>query len=122
MSTEVQDKVYRFDLLKWIVVAALVSVAVGINIFYAEQPLGYRVAGIVAVALVAIFVAMQTEKGAQLFDLLVEARKELRKVVWPTAQERTQTTVIVLIAVALMSLILWALDSILGWLASMILG
>jgi len=122
MSTEIQDKSYRLDPLKWVVVAALVAAGVVGNTYFAEYALGYRVAALVGVALVAIFVALQTEKGAQLWDLLAEARKELRKVVWPTAQERTQTTVIVLIAVAVMSLILWALDSILGWLASMIIG
>ncbi len=122
MSTDTQEKEYRFDALKWIVVAALVCSAVAVNMMFAEQPLGFRVAGIALIAIIAAFVGAQTEKGAQFVSLLSEARKELRKVVWPSAQERNQTTVIVLVAVTLMALILWALDTFLGWVASLILG
>ena len=122
MSTETQVKEYRFDGLKWLVAVVLLCSAVGANIYFAEQPLGFRVAGVALVAIIAAFVASQTEKGAQFVSLLSEARKELRKVVWPAAQERNQTTVIVLVAVTLMALILWALDTFLGWIAKLILG
>ena len=47
---------------------------------------------------------------------------EIRKVVWPRGQETTQTTLIVLLFVIITGLILWGIDSVLGWLASMILG
>ena len=49
-------------------------------------------------------------------------RSEIRKVVWPTRQETTQTTLIVVAVVLVMALLLWGLDSLLGWLVSMIVG
>jgi preprotein translocase subunit SecE len=42
--------------------------------------------------------------------------------VWPTRQEATQTTLIVFGFVLLMALILWGLDTLVGWAASSILG
>ncbi|MFO6237257.1 preprotein translocase subunit SecE, partial [Pseudomonas aeruginosa] len=50
------------------------------------------------------------------------ARVEIRKVVWPSRQETTQTTLIVVAVVLVMALLLWGLDSLLGWLVSMIVG
>ncbi|MEX5381397.1 preprotein translocase subunit SecE, partial [Acinetobacter towneri] len=54
--------------------------------------------------------------------LLKEARVEIRKVVWPTRQETMQTTLIVVAVVLVMALLLWGLDSLLGWLVSLIVG
>ncbi|WP_438504165.1 preprotein translocase subunit SecE [Acinetobacter towneri] len=51
-----------------------------------------------------------------------EARVEIRKVVWPTRQETMQTTLIVVAVVLVMALLLWGLDSLLGWLVSLIVG
>jgi preprotein translocase subunit SecE len=54
--------------------------------------------------------------------LAKEARIEIRKVVWPTRQETTQTTLIVVVMVILVGLILWAMDSTLSWSVSGIIG
>ena len=85
------------------------------NSYYAAmEPLFRALAGVLAVA-VAIGVALETEKGAWAWDLAKEARVEVRKVVWPTTQETTQTTLIVVGVVILLALILWGLDSSLSW-------
>jgi preprotein translocase subunit SecE len=42
-----------------------------------------------------------------------ESRTEVRKVVWPSRQEATQTTLIVVVATVIVALILWGLDGIL---------
>ena len=42
--------------------------------------------------------------------------------VWPTRQETTQTTLVVVVVVVVMALILWGLDTFLGWIASMLIG
>jgi preprotein translocase subunit SecE len=51
-----------------------------------------------------------------------EAQVEVRRVVWPTRQEVNQTTLVVVAVVLVMAVILWGLDSLLGWLASLIIG
>ena len=112
----------RFDSAKWVVVALLVAAAVVGNSYFADQSLLYRVLGIVAVSAVAAMVALQTAKGVAFWDLVKGSRTEIRKVVWPSRQETVQTTLIVLAFVVVVALMLWGLDSLLGWLVSMVIG
>lgn len=122
MNAKTETESSGFDGLKWLVVVLLVVAGVGGNIYYADQSLLYRVLGLLVVALAAGFVAVKTAQGAAFWKLSKEARTEIRKVVWPTRQETTQTTLIVLGFVLLMSLILWGLDTLLGWLVSLVIG
>jgi preprotein translocase subunit SecE len=80
------------------------------------------VLALVALAIVAGFVALQTAKGKAFFRLFKEAKNEIRKVVWPTRQETLQTTLIVVVAVLIVGLLLWGLDSLLGWVVSGFIG
>ncbi|MNF47689.1 preprotein translocase subunit SecE [Pseudomonas linyingensis] len=122
MNAKAENKDSRLDILKWSAAAILVAVAVVGNQYFSAEPLLYRVLGIVVLAVAASFVALQTAKGGAFFALAKEARTEIRKVVWPTRQETTQTTLIVVAVVLVMALLLWGLDSLLGWLVSLIVG
>ena len=103
------------DSLKWLVVLAVVGGGIYANSYYAAiEPLFRALSGVL-VAAFAIGIALQTEKGAWAWNLAKEARVEVRKVVWPTTQETTQTTLIVVGVVIVVALILWALDSSLSW-------
>ncbi len=115
----VEPTASRFDSVKWIIVFALVAVAVVGNSYYADQSLLYRVLGILVLAAVAGLVALQTAKGEAFWTLVKGSRTEIRKVVWPTRQETVQTTMIVVAVVVVVALFLWGLDSFLGWLVSM---
>ena len=110
------------DWLKWLVVLAIAAAAIFGNWYLGEQSLLYRVLAIVALAVVALGVASQTEKGLAVVSLLKEARTEIRRVIWPTRQETTQTTFIVILLVIVFAFILWGLDSLLSWLVSSVIG
>ena len=124
MSTNTSAKAEggALNTIKWLVVVLLIAAAVGGNIYFDDQSLLYRVLGIVAVSLLAAFVAIQTTQGGNFWKLAKEARTEIRKVVWPTRQESTQTTLIVVLFVIVTAIILWGLDTLLGWLASLVIG
>jgi preprotein translocase subunit SecE len=122
MNAKTEAKDSRFDLLKWLLAVALVAVGVVGNQYYSAEPILYRVLALLAIAVVAAFVVLQTAKGQLFLGLAKEARVEIRKVVWPTRQETTQTTLIVVAVVLVMALLLWGLDSLLGWLVSFIVG
>ena len=122
MNVKAEAKDSRFDLVKWLVVAALVVVGVVGNQYFSAEPILYRVLGLIVLGGFAAFVALQTARGQAFAVLLKEARVEIRKVVWPTRQETTQTTLIVVAVVLVMALLLWGLDSLLGWLVSLIVG
>ncbi len=110
----------------WLITAVLVAGGIyGYNNFgqfFGTDAILYRVLGLLAVSAVAIAFALQTTQGKNFWALLKGARTEIRKVVWPTRQETTQTTMIVLLVVVVAGLILWGLDTGLGWLASTIIG
>ena len=107
---------------KWAVVAALLAAAAAVNIVFSGESLLYRVLGIVGLGLIAGFMFLQTVKGADFSVMIKEARVEIRKVVWPTRQETTQTTLLVLAVVVVAGLMLWGIDTLLGFIASNIIG
>ncbi|GAA5170576.1 MULTISPECIES: preprotein translocase subunit SecE [Halomonadaceae] len=119
-NAEVQKS--RHDALKWTVAVILAALAVVGNSYFADQAMLYRVLGVVALGLAAAGVALTTAKGRDLIELARSSRKEIQRVVWPTRQETVQTTIIVLVAVLLVGLMLWLIDTLLGWAMSGIIG
>ena len=122
MSVVTEEKQFRLDWLKWLVVAALVVSAIYGNWYYSAESVLYRALALLAVFIVAALFAIRTEKGAALLELAAGARIEWRKVVWPTKQERVQTTLMVVVVILIMAVVLWGIDSLLSWLASLIMG
>jgi preprotein translocase subunit SecE len=110
------------DWLKWLVVVALLAGGVYGNWYYQDESLLVRVVALITLAIVSALIAVQTERGRGIWSLMKEARIEVRRVVWPTNQETTQTTLVVIVLVFIFALILWGLDSRLGWAISSIIG
>jgi len=122
MSDKVSSAESRLDSLKWAVVAVLVVAGVYGNSYFASESVLYRVLGLVVLALAAGWLAAQTAKGRAFIQLGMEARTEIRKVVWPTRQETTHTTLIVVVVVVIVAIVLWALDSAISWLIALLIG
>ncbi|GKW49449.1 preprotein translocase subunit SecE [Halomonas pacifica] len=119
-NAEVQES--RHDGLKWAAVVALLVVAVVGNSYFADQALLYRVLGVVVLGVAAAALALTTTKGRDLAELAKNAKKEIQRVVWPTRPETVQTTAIVLVAVLVVGLMLWLIDTLLGWAMSGVIG
>jgi preprotein translocase subunit SecE len=122
MSVVAEDKHYRFDWLKWLVVFIILGTSIYANWYFSAESILYRVIGFLLALAFAGLIAAQTAKGAATIELAIGARTEWRKVVWPTKQERNQTTLIVLVVILLMALMLWGIDSLLSWVASLVMG
>ncbi|TBR40853.1 preprotein translocase subunit SecE [Marinomonas agarivorans] len=122
MSSNNEAQTSRFDMLKWGVVVMLVAAAVIGNDYFSGESLLYRLVAILVLAGVAGYVGLKTAKGRAFSALAKAAKAEIRRVVWPTRQETVQTTLIVLVVVLLMSLFLWGVDSLLGWIVSSFIG
>ena len=89
----------------------------GIVAYYYYQDLAItaiRVAALIAVTLMASWVAAQSQKGGAFFRFLKEADIERRKVVWPTHQEAVQTSLMVIVVVIIISLFLASVDWMIG--------
>ncbi|MEL6423542.1 MAG: preprotein translocase subunit SecE [Pseudomonadota bacterium] len=55
-------------------------------------------------------------------EFFQEVRQEVAKVTWPTRQETTVTTIMVLIMTVIASLFFLAVDQVLSWVIQLILG
>ena len=112
----------RADNIKLIGAGAIVVVALAAFYLFANYSLLMRVIVLLAAFGGAVVLALKTELGAETLEFMQGARTEVRKVVWPTRAETTQTTLIVIAMVVIMGLLLWLLDVILFWLIRLITG
>ena len=110
------------DRLRWLAASVLIVAGIGGNWYFQSESLLLRVAVLLAIIGFSILIIWNSRKGQEIVSLLRESRSEVRRVVWPTNQETNQTTLIVLVIVLIFSLILWGLDSLLGWIISSIIG
>ena len=110
------------DWLKWLTVTSLIGVAVYANWYFQEQSLLARVFGLLLVVGLVFVISITTSRGHSAWNLVKDARSEIRRVVWPTNNETTQTTLVVLVMVFIFAMILWGLDSLLSWFVSSVIG
>ena len=103
------------DNIKLIVAVILMVDAIALFYIYSEYSTLLRVLGLLAVAGISLFIASRTAVGRTVLSYIGDTNIEVRKVVWPTRQETLQTTLIVILMVILVGLMLWGLDSLLGW-------
>ena len=96
---------------------SLLLLLAGIVAFYyfSEIRLFYRVLGLFAVLGLAGYIIYQTSFGKTVYTYVLESKIELKKVVWPTKQETTQTAIGVIVIVVIIGILLWLLDMLLAW-------
>lgn len=123
MNAKAEENSSALDIVKWLLVIVIVAAGVAGNSYYAEEvsPL-YRALVLIVLAALAMGIAYFTVKGRAFVELLKEARVEVKKVVWPTRAETHQSTLIVALVVALMSVVLWGLDSLLAFIVKALLA
>lgn len=96
----------------WFVAFVLLAVAaVGNAYFSSHFSLIVRVLLLVALLVGAVVLAAITNQGQKAIHFMKDSRSELRKIIWPTRPEATQTTLIVLAVCVVVSLVLWGIDS-----------
>jgi len=120
MNTETQAS--GLDTVKLAVALTLLGGAVFAFYWYADQSLLMRVLGLIGVAVVSTLIASQTALGRSTWTFIGSTRTEVRKVVWPTRAETTQTALAVLFVVVLMGVVLWLLDMFLLWAIRLLTG
>ena len=122
MNTKAAIEQSSWDTAK-LAVALLVLVGSLVGFYYfSDVSKLVRVLGMLAAVIAAAGIVLQTAKGRQISGFLRDAQIEVRKVVWPTRQETTQVTFIVIIVVILFAIVLWILDLLLGGLIQTVIG
>lgn len=102
------------DILLWVGIATVTVAA-----FFGTYSFQFTTPIIAIIWLVWFVVTLGlsyfTQPGQTVFSFAKEAKLELEKVVWPSRQETTQTTLIVMAMVLVAGFVLWGIDSSMMW-------
>jgi preprotein translocase subunit SecE len=111
------------DILKLLVAAvALIGGLYGYYFYENDVVLPLRVLMVLGGTAAGIAIAMTSAQGQRLWHFVQGSRVEIKKVVWPTRTETTQTAIAVFVFTLVMALFFWALDSGLLWLTRRLVG
>ena len=111
------------DTIKLLISAAvLVGGLYGYYYYENDLALPLRVLMVLGSAGAGIAIAMTSTQGQRLWHFIQGSRVEIRKVIWPTRQETTQTAIAVFVFTLVLALFFWALDSGLLWVTRRLVG
>ena len=124
MTTTTQDTGESgiLDIIKLLLAAGVLVGGLYSYYYFLEIALPLRVLMVLGGLAAGITVAMSSTQGQRLWAFIQGARIEIRKVVWPTKQETTQTAIAVFVFTLIMALFFWGLDSFLLWLTRTLVG
>ena len=122
MASRAEVPTSSADTIKFVAAGALVLAGLVAFYVFAEQSFLFRTIGLLVVFAVAAFLFYQTALGKRTVAFFRDARTEVRKVVWPSRAETTQTTLTVVVIVIIVGIFLWLLDMLLSGLFRWITG
>jgi len=115
MNTQTEASISVFDVVKQVFSVVLVIAGIAAFYYFADFRLLYRILGLVAVIGASVGMLATTAWGASIARFISDSKIEVRKIVWPTKDETTRTTLLVFAMVSIVSLVLWLLDTFLFW-------
>jgi preprotein translocase subunit SecE len=115
MNTQAEAQTPVFDIVKHVFSVLLVIAGVAAFYYFSEVSVLYRVIGLLAMVMVVFGLILTTNLGRNTWAFFLESKQEVRKVVWPTREETTRTTMLVFAMVFTVGFILWLLDMALFW-------
>ncbi|MFT4731810.1 MAG: preprotein translocase subunit SecE [Gammaproteobacteria bacterium] len=120
MSDKAENASNPLDLVKWIIVIALLGGLVYAYSAYEEISVLYRALAAVTIVVISLAIAATTEKGNNFLIFAKDARTEVRKVIWPSRSEANRMTLIILLATAVVGVMLYLIDMVLVWVIGLI--
>ena len=121
-SSAQTEKSSFIDTVKLLLSAAALFSGLFSYYYYLQVSLPLRVLMVLGGLLVGTAIAMTSFQGKQLFSFIQSSRIEIRKVVWPTNQATSQTTIAVFVFTLVLGIFFWGLDSFLLWLTRTLVG
>jgi preprotein translocase subunit SecE len=105
-------------------ILSIVILVASLAVFYvnplALTSLLFKVLILVAGLVVAGLVFISGSEGKSFVSFMKETKIELKKVVWPTREETTKTTGMIIIAVIIVSIFLWIVDAFFTWMVQLL--
>jgi len=115
MNTQAEAAMSISDVVKQVFSVVFVIAGIAAFYYFSDVQLLYRVLGLIVVIVVVGGMMLSTEVGKNVWKFILESKQEVRKVVWPTREETTRTTLLVFAMVSIVGLFLWLLDMFLFW-------
>jgi preprotein translocase subunit SecE len=124
VSTTIQEESQSgfLDIIKLLMAAGVLVGGLYGYYYYLEWSLPLRVLLVLGGLAAGVTIAMTSMQGRRLWAFIQGSRVEIRKVIWPTKQETTQTAIAVFVFTLIMALFFWGLDSFLLWLTRTLVG
>jgi preprotein translocase subunit SecE len=110
---------------KYYVMLSLLVMGAGIVLYYATEHSFssiWRILGLVGVGVISLVIIYLSELGKRALNFIGGARTEVLKVIWPTRQETIQMSLIVIVAVFVIGLFLWLVDTLFLWLVEYLIN
>jgi preprotein translocase subunit SecE len=105
-------------------ILSIVILVASLAVFYlnplALTSLLFKVLILVAGLVVAGLVFISGSEGKSFVSFMKETKIELKKVVWPSREETTKTTGMIIIAVIIVSIFLWIVDAFFTWMVQLL--
>jgi preprotein translocase subunit SecE len=115
MSMQINNEVSVSDLTKQIISVLFIILGLAGFYYYVNFLLVYRVIGLLIIVLGALYLLSTTFAGKKVLSFISESKIELNRVIWPTREETTRTTMLVFAMVFVVGFLLWLLDTFLFW-------
>jgi preprotein translocase subunit SecE len=122
VTTQEESSSGALDIIKLLIAAGVLVGGLYGYYYLIEWSLPLRVLLVLGGLIVGIAIGMTSTQGQRLWGFIQGSRVEIRKVVWPTKQETTQTAIAVFVFTLVMALFFWGLDSFLLWLTRTLVG
>jgi preprotein translocase subunit SecE len=103
------------DIAKLTLAVLLVAAGIAAYYWFSDMTLALRVLAVLGGIVAGLAVGYLSAPGREFAQFANEAIGEVKKVVWPTRKETTQTTAAVFAFVVVMALFLWLTDKSLEW-------
>ena len=97
------------DIIKLLIAAGVLVGGLYGYYYLIEWSLPLRVLLVLGGLIAGVAIAMTSTQGRRLWAFVQGSRVEIRKVVWPTKQETTQTAIAVFVFTLVMALFFWGL-------------
>lgn len=106
----------------WTLIVLIFLAALVANYYFTSIATPIRIIAWIVIFAGLLGLSVLTDQGRTAVRFIGEAKIELRKVFWPTKQETTQTTLIVMAMVLVTALLLWGVDAFMLWAISWLTG
>lgn len=122
MNATTESQSSAGNIVKWVIVFALLGSSIASFYMLENESVLIKVPATLALIVIAAFVAFKTDEGDRFAVFAKESRTEVRKVVWPTRQEATRSTGIVILVTIVVAFMLWLIDTVLFKVVGLITG